>query len=253
MDYNLKNKVVIVTGAASGIGMASAMAFAKVGATVIVADVQVAKGEEVVSKILSEDGKAFFIKCNVEDELDIKNMVTSTTKKFGHLDYAFNNAGVEGDTLDTINCTNENWNRVININLRGVWWCLKYQIQEMLKNGGGSIVNTSSIAGLVGFTGIPAYTASKHAIIGLTKSAALEFANKNIRVNAICPGVIQTPMIDRFTKGDDKAIKDLTEGAPMERLGNPDEVAQAALWLCSDASSFVTGHSLVVDGGWVAK
>lgn len=253
MEYNLKNKVVMITGAASGIGEASALAFAKEGAVVVVSDVQSERGEEVVARIHAEDGKAIFIKCDVSKEEDIKNMVLKTIENFGRIDCAFNNAGIEGETADTTSCTNINWEKVININLRGIWLCMKYQTAEMLKMGKGNIVNTSSIAGLVGFSGIPAYTASKHGVIGLTKAAALELANKNIRVNAICPGVIQTPMIDRFTLGDAQAIKDLVEGEPMGRMGRSDEIAQAALWLCSDVSSFVTGHSLVVDGGWVAR
>lgn len=253
MNLNLKGKVVIVTGGASGIGEASALAFSREGATVVVADVQVTRGEELVGRIQSVDGKAIFIKCDVSLESDIKNMIDKTISTFGRLDCAFNNAGIEGATGDTTICTNENWDKTININLKAVWLCMKYQIPEMLKNGGGAIVNCSSIAGIVGFSGIPAYTASKHGVIGLTQTAALEFANKKIRVNAICPGVIQTPMIERFTQGSTEAIKSLAEGAPMERTGLPSEIANAALWLCSDASSFVTGHSLVADGGWVAR
>lgn len=253
MNLNLKNKVIIITGGASGIGAATALAFSREGATVVVADVQIARGEELVESILAEDGKALFIKCDVSLESDIKNMITKTVEIFGQLNCAFNNAGIEGESDDTTLCTNDNWDKTININLKGVWLCMKYQIPEMLKNGGGSIVNCSSIAGLVGFTGIPAYTASKHGVIGLTKTAALEFANKKIRVNAICPGVINTPMIERFTHGEEQAIKTLMEGGPVGRMGTPEEIAQAALWLCSEASSFVTGHSLVADGGWVAR
>ncbi|MDD4974712.1 MAG: SDR family oxidoreductase [Bacteriovorax sp.] len=253
MNLNLKNKVVIITGASSGIGAASALAFAREGASVVVADVQIARGEELVSRIQAEDGKAVFIKCDVSLESDVKNMVAKTVEKFGHLNCAFNNAGVEGDSANTMMCSNENWDKIMNINLKGVWLCMKYQIPEMLKNGGGSIVNCSSVAGIVGFSGSPAYTASKHGVIGLTQAAALEFAVKKIRVNAICPGIIQTPMIERFTHGEAEVTKMLMEGEPAGRMGLPEEIAQAALWLCSDASSFVTGHPLVVDGGWVAR
>lgn len=253
MNLNLKNKVVIITGGASGIGAASALAFAREGASVVVADVQTEKAQELVSRIQSEDGKAIFIKCDVSLESDIKNMVGKTIDKLGHINCAFNNAGVEGDSANTIMCSNENWDKIMTINLKGVWLCMKYQIPEMLKNGGGSIVNCSSVAGIVGFSGSPAYTASKHGVIGLTQTAALEFAGKKIRVNAICPGIIQTPMIERFTHGEVLATKALMEGEPVGRMGLPEEVAQAALWLCSDASSFVTGHPLVVDGGWVAR
>lgn len=253
MNLNLKNKVVIITGAASGIGAASALAFAREGASVVVADLQVARGEELVSRIQAEDGKAIFVKCDVSLESDIKNMVTKTIETFGHLSCAFNNAGIEGESADTTMCTNDNWEKTINVNLRGVWLCMKYQIPEMLKNGGGSIVNCSSIAGIVGFVGIPAYCASKHGVIGLTQAAALEFAGQKIRVNAICPGVIETPMVERFTHGEAQAIKELSAGEPVGRMGKPEEIAQVALWLCSDASSFVTGHPLVADGGWVAR
>jgi len=253
MNLNLKNKVVIITGAASGIGAASALAFAREGASVVVADLQVARGEELVSRIQAEDGKAIFVKCDVSLESDVKNMVTKTIETFGHLSCAFNNAGIEGESADTTMCTNDNWEKTINVNLRGVWLCMKYQIPEMLKNGGGSIVNCSSIAGIVGFVGIPAYCASKHGVIGLTQAAALEFAGQKIRVNAICPGVIETPMVERFTHGEAQAIKELSAGEPVGRMGKPEEIAQVALWLCSDASSFVTGHPLVADGGWVAR
>lgn len=253
MNLNLKNKVVIITGAASGIGAASALTFAREGASVVVADLQIARGEELVSRIQAEDGKAIFVKCDVSLESDVKNMVAKTIETFGHLNCAFNNAGIEGESADTTMCTNDNWEKTININLRGVWLCMKYQIPEMLKNGGGSIVNCSSIAGMVGFVGIPAYCASKHGVIGLTQAAALEFADKKIRVNAICPGVIQTPMVERFTHGEAQALKELSAGEPVGRMGKPEEIAQVALWLCSDASSFVTGHPLVADGGWLAR
>ncbi|MFA6239114.1 MAG: SDR family oxidoreductase [Bacteriovorax sp.] len=253
MNYHLKDKVVIVTGAASGIGAASAKAFAREGASVVVADVQIARGEELVARIQSEDGKAIFVKCDVSNESDVKNMVRKTVEKFGRLDCAFNNAGVEGESTDTMMSTTENWDKIMNINLKGVWLCMKYEIEEMLKTGGGSIVNCSSIAGIVGFAGLSAYTASKHGVIGLTQATALEFADKNIRVNAICPGVIQTPMVERVTHGDATATRELVSAEPMGRMGKPEEIAEAALWLCSDASSFITGHPLVADGGWVAR
>ena len=253
MYLNLENKVVIVTGAASGIGATAALAFAKEGASVVVADVNIERGEELVSRIHGQNGNAIFIPCDVSLESDIKNMVFKTVQRFGRLDCAFNNAGIEGESNGVVECTNENWERVINTNLRSVWWCMKYEIPEMLKVGGGSIVNTSSVAGVVGFTGIPAYVATKHGIIGLTQTAALEYAKYHIRVNAICPGVIDTPMVGRFTKGDEKAASALVESEPIGRMGRPEEIANVALWLCSNASSFVTGHPLVADGGWVAR
>ena len=253
MNLNLKNKVVIVTGGASGIGASTSIAFAKEGAVVVVADIQESKGKEIVNQIQNEDGRAIYINCDVSSENDVKNLIYKTIEKFGRLDCAFNNAGIEGESADTISCSNENWNNIMNINLKGVWLCMKYQIPEMLKNGGGTIVNCSSIAGVVGFAGSPAYTASKHGVIGLTQSAALEFATKNIRINAICPGVIQTPMIERYTHGEKEVANALILSEPIGRVGFPHEIAQAALWLCSEASSFVTGHPLVVDGGWVAR
>ncbi len=253
MNLNLKGKVVVITGASSGIGAASALAFSREGASVVLADKLSNKGEELVSKIQSEDGKAYFLKCDVLHEEEIKNLIAKTVERFGRLDCAFNNAGIEGETGDTINCSTENWDRVLDTNLKAIWLCMKYQLPEMIKVGGGTIVNCSSIAGVVGFAGSPAYTASKHGVIGLTQSAALEFATKNIRINAICPGVIETPMIDRYTHGESEKIKSLISAEPMARMGTAAEIAQAALWLCSSSSSFVTGHPLVVDGGWVAQ
>jgi NAD(P)-dependent dehydrogenase (short-subunit alcohol dehydrogenase family) len=251
--YNFKGQVALVTGAASGIGAATALQFADAGASVVLADVQTEAGEALAKKIQARDGKALFVKADMASEADIKNMVAAAVKQFGRLDFAFNNAGIEGSPADTINCTNENWDRTMNINLRGVWQCMKYEIPEMLKVGGGAIVNCSSVAGVVGFTGIPAYTASKHGVLGLTKTAALEYANKNIRVNAVCPGVIKTPMIDRFTHGEAQATQALMAGEPLGRMGQPEEIASSVLWLCSAGAAFVTGHPLVVDGGWVAR
>lgn len=253
MYLNLGQKVVTITGGASGIGAATAMAFAYEGASVVVADVNIERGEELVSRLQTRSENCIYIPCDVTLESDIKNMIAKTIQRFGRLDCAFNNAGIESETSTTTECTNENWEKTINTNLRSVWWCMKYQIPEMLKNGGGSIVNCASIAGLVGFEGIPAYTASKHGIIGLTQTAALEYAKQNIRVNAICPGVIHTSMIDRFVNGDEHKMTELASGEPMGRMGKPEEIASAVLWLCSNASSFVTGHPLVADGGWVAR
>ena len=172
---------------------------------------------------------------------------------FGRLDYAFNNAGIEGHPANTHECTEENWDDTIQINLKGVWLCMKYQIPAMMEHGKGAIVNCASVAGLVGFAGLPAYCASKHGIVGLTKGAAIEYAKSGIRVNAVCPGVIRTPMIDRFTGKNKAAEKVFEDQEPVGRLGEPEEVAEAVLWLCSDSASFVTGHALAVDGGWIAR
>lgn len=253
ISYNFKDKVVFITGASSGIGKASALSFAEAGAKVVACDVNVDAGMSLVAQINDEGRDAVFVKCDVSKNEDVKAAIEHTIKKYGRLDFAFNNAGIEGVSAPTPDCTESNWDQTININLKGVWLCMKYQIPQMLKQGGGAIVNCASIAGLVGFPGIPAYTASKHGVIGLTKTAALEYAKSNIRVNAICPGVIQTPMIDRFTHGEAQIQKQLVAGEPVGRAGQPEEIAQAAMWLCSDQSSFVTGDSLVVDGGWVAQ
>jgi NAD(P)-dependent dehydrogenase (short-subunit alcohol dehydrogenase family) len=186
-------------------------------------------------------------------EADIENLVATAIMSFGKLDCAYNNAGIGSEYGDTVACTNENWERTIDINLRGVWWCMKHEIEAMLKSGGGAIVNCASIAGVIGFPGTPAYCASKHAVLGLTKTAALEYAQKNIRVNAVCPGVIRTPMINAFTNEDAQFESALLTNQPIGRMGTPDEIAQAVVWLCSDAASFVTGHGLLADGGWTAR
>lgn len=253
MAGTLNGKVAFITGAATGIGRATAVAFAKAGAAVAVVDTNT-DAALLTAKMVNEAGvRSRFFKCDVSQSDEVKKAVEDAVKEFGRIDFAFNNAGIEGAQGMTPDCTEENWNKVIDVNLKGVWLCMKYQIPQMLKQGGGSIINCSSIAGLVGFPGIPAYVASKHAVIGLTKTAALEYAKSNIRVNAICPGVIETPMIDRFAHGEAQIRKQLADGEPVGRMGQPEEIASAALWLGTSDSSFVTGHSLVVDGGWVAQ
>lgn len=247
-----KNKIVLVTGAASGIGKATALAFAGRGATVIAADIQEDGGANLETKS-KMGGRVIYRTCDVGEVAAVRQLMEFIERDYGRLDAAFNNAGVEGAQGPTGESTEDNWNRVININLRGIWACMRYEIPLMLKGEGGSIVNCASIAGLVGFPGIPAYVASKHGVIGLTKTAALEYAQQAIRVNAVCPGVIETPMIERFTQGDETAAKNLSLAEPVGRMGKPSEVADAVLWLCSDKAGFVTGHALAVDGGWVAQ
>ena len=251
MEITMKNKVALVTGGSFGIGRATAIAFAKRGAKVVIADW--IDNNETLELINSADGDAIFIKCDVSKTADVKSLIEKTISTFGRLDFAFNNAGIEGSSAPTQDCTEENFDKTIGINLKGIWLCMKYEIPEMLKQGKGVIINCASIAGLVGFPGLPAYVASKHGVIGLTKTSALECAKLGIRVNAVCPGAIKTPMIDRIT-GKDKEVEKQFEGMePIGRMGEPEEVAEAVLWLCSDSASFVTGHAMTVDGGWVAQ
>lgn len=251
MEQVFQNKVAIVTGGSFGIGRAAAIAFAARGAKVAIGDWT--EDSETLKAIKSNGGEAIFVKCDVSKDADVKNLVSKTLSQFGRLDFAFNNAGIEGSSAPTHECSEENWDKTIGVNLKGVWLCLKYEIMQMLKTGGGAIVNNASIAGLVGFTNIPAYVASKHGVIGLTKNAALEYAKAKIRVNVVCPGVIKTPMIDRFTGKSKEVEKQFENMEPVGRLGQPEEVAEAVMWLCSDASSFVTGDAIPVDGGWTAQ
>jgi NAD(P)-dependent dehydrogenase (short-subunit alcohol dehydrogenase family) len=251
METEFKNKVAIVTGGSFGIGRATALAFAKKGAKVVVVDWK--ENTETMDLIKNSGGEALFIKCDVSKSSDVKAMVEKTIVTYGRLDYAFNNAGIEGDSAPVQDCSEENWDKTIGVNLKGVWLCMKYEIPEMIKLGKGAIVNCSSVAGLVGFSGLPAYVASKHGVIGLTKTSALECAKLGIRVNAVCPGVIQTPMIDRLTGKDKEAIEQFTNLEPVGRFGQAEEIADAVVWMCSDGASFVTGHAMAVDGGFVAQ
>jgi len=248
----LEGKVAIVTGAASGIGRASALLFAEEGARVVVADWDAAKGEEVAREVKGKGGEAKFVKVDVSRAEDVQVMVNAAVGSYGRLDVLFNNAGVEGEQAPTADCTLENFDRVIAINLRGVFLGMKYGIAAMLKTGGGSIINNASVAGLVGFTGIPAYSASKGGVIQLTKTAALEYAKEHVRVNAICPGVIWTPMVERFTSAGEEVRRALEAMEPVGRFGTAEEVARLALFLASEDSSFCTGAPFVVDGGFVA-
>lgn len=245
-----QNKVVIVTGAGSGIGKVTAQAFAKEGASVIVTDINEDGGEKTVTAIKNCAGIATFYKCDVSIENQVKNLIDFTLSTYGRLDCAYNNAGIEEASSSTVDCKNEEWDKIINTNLKGVWLCMKYEIPAMIKNGGGSIVNCSSIAGLVGFPNAPAYVASKHGVVGLTEAAALEYAKLNVRINSICPGPIKTEMLDRLPKGMEK---ELTDKDPMGRLGKPEEIAEGVLWMCSDKASYLTGQSIPIDGGWVIQ
>ena len=248
-----EGKVALVTGAGSGIGRATALVFAREGAKVVVSDIVVEGGQETVQQIEAAGGEAIFVKADVSQAADVETLITQTVETYGRLDCAFNNAGIEGGMKLTIDCTKEEFDRTIAVNLTGVWLCMKYEIQQMLSQGGGAIVNTASAAGLVGFPGLPDYVASKHGVVGLTKTAALEYAKSGIRVNAVCPGVIQTPMVERgaqLSPGFDELALSME---PVGRFGQPSEIGEAVVWLCSDAASFVTGIPMQVDGGLVAQ
>jgi len=246
-----EQRVALVTGGSFGIGKATALAFAKNGAKVVIADW--IENPETLDSIKKLGGDAIFIKCDVSNEKNVKALLKKTISTYGRLDYAFNNAGIEGKSASIHECSEENWDKTININLKGIWLCMKNEIPEMLKQGKGVIVNCSSVAGLVGYQGLPAYVASKHGVIGLTKTAALEYANLGIRVNAVCPGVIQTPMIDRLTGKKKELIEQFTALEPMKRFGRAEEIANTVIWLCSEEASFVTGVAMPVDGGFVAQ
>lgn len=248
----MEGKVALVTGASSGIGRATALIYAREGAKVVVSDVDVQGGEETVQLVRDAGGSAIFVRCDVSQENDVKALIEKTLAEYGRLDYACNNAGIGGASAPTGEYTLEDWNRVIGINLTGVWLCMRYEIPQMLKNGGGAIVNMASILGMVGFANSAAYVAAKHGVVGLTKSAALEYGTQNIRVNSVGPGFIQTPMIDKGLSDPavQQAIADLHA---MKRMGQSEEVAELIVWLSSDKASFVTGSYHLVDGGYTAQ
>ncbi|WP_226013396.1 glucose 1-dehydrogenase [Halomicrobium salinisoli] len=252
MAIDFESETAVVTGAASGIGRKTAERFAAEGANVVVSDVDADGGRETVERIESDGGTATFVETDVSDGGDVEAMVAEAVDAYGGLDVAVNNAGIEGETDPLAEVPEDAWDRVVDINLKGVWLCLKHELPELVAGGGGAVVNVSSIAGLVSAGGVP-YVASKHGLVGLTRVAATQYAADDVRVNAVCPGVIDTPMVDRAGDADPGAIEQFVGMQPLGRMGTPEEVANAIVWLCSDEASFVTGTAYPVDGGYLAQ
>jgi NAD(P)-dependent dehydrogenase (short-subunit alcohol dehydrogenase family) len=253
MNITFEGQVALVTGAGSGMGLATAKAFAEAGAAVVLADFNEESVRAAAEGLVSEGYKAIAVRCDVADEAQVKEMVDLTISAFGRLDAAYNNAGINSPVAETADASSEEYDRVMAINLRGVWNCMKYELLQMRRQGSGAIVNCSSLGGLVGIAGRGVYHASKHGVLGLTKSAGLEYAARGIRVNAICPGIIATPMVAGMIEREPEAMDALMKEQPIGRLGRPEEIASAVLWLCSPGASFVIGHALAVDGGYTVR
>ena len=255
MAGRLAGRVALVTGGASGIGRATALTFAREGAKLVIADMNEDGGKQTVHMITENGGEATFVQVDVSKATEVEAMLSATVKTYGRLDCAHNNAGIGSRPRAPLHeCSEDTWDRVLSINLKGVWLCMKYEILQMLKQGSGAIVNTASIMGLVGsWSGTVAYNASKHGVVGLTKTAALEYATSGIRVNAVCPGYIHTPLIEEALTSNPALEAQIVARHPVGRMGKPEEIAEAVVWLCSDAASFVTGHTMTVDGGYVAQ
>src|SRR6267378_5058738 len=253
MKLSFENQVALVTGAGSGMGLATAQAFAAEGAAVVLADVNEAAVQKAAKQLIAAGHKAIAARCDVADEAQVETMVERTVSTFGRLDAAFNNAGVQSPVAETADANPADYDFVMGVNLRGVWNCMKYELLQMREQGGGAIVNNSSLGGLVGIAERGIYHASKHGVVGLTKSAGLEYAARGIRINAVCPGIIETPMVAGMLTTQAEAMKEMMKDVPIGRLGRPEEIADVVLWLCSPASSFVIGHALPVDGGYTVR
>ena len=255
MNISFENKVALVTGAASGLGLATAKACAEAGASVVLADRNEAEVQAAAKALADRGHKSLAVRCDVSDDAQVEAMVEKTVATFGQLDAAYNNAGIQNVLAETADSTREDYDRVMGINLRGVWSCMKFELRQMRKQGSGAIVNCSSLGGLIGGNQRGTYHAAKHGVIGFTKSAALEYATRGIRVNDVCPGMIHTPMVDKMiAEGQGEELDAMLKAlVPMGRMGRPEEIADAVLWLCSDAASYVTGQSISVDGGFIMR
>jgi NAD(P)-dependent dehydrogenase (short-subunit alcohol dehydrogenase family) len=255
MPGRVEGKVALVTGGASGIGRATALTFAREGAKLIIADMNDEGGQQTAHMIIEKGGEATFVKTDVSKAVEVQALISKAVETYGRLDCAHNNAGIAGRIRAPLHeCPEDVWDQVLAINLKGVWLCMKHEILQMLHQGSGAIVNTASIMGLVGsWSGTSAYNASKHGVVGLTKTASLEYARAGLRVNAVCPGYIRTPLIDQALLSRPAMEAQIIARHPVGRMGKPEEIAEAVVWLCSDAASFVTGHTMTVDGGYVAQ
>ncbi|MAG65661.1 MAG: oxidoreductase [Pseudomonadales bacterium] len=253
VTYDFAGQVALVTGAASGMGLAAARAFAQAGAAVVLTDIDEQKLQATVADLIGAGYKVLGVAGDIADESFVKSLMAQTVNTYGRLDAAFNNAGIQSPAVETADVGSEVFDQVNAINLRGVWLCMKYQLQQMRKQGSGAIVNNSSLGGLVGVPGRAAYHAAKHGVIGMTKSAGLEYADRGVRINAICPGIIETPMVAGMLEGETEIMNEMMRDVPIRRLGTAQEVADAVLWLCSPGSRFIVGVALPVDGGYTAR